>query len=165
MTAQLLELLKASSTGRIVNVASAAHQGAKLNLSDLQNETQYSGWTAYGQSKLANIYFTYELARRLEGSSITANCLHPGFVASAFGDNNGGFMRFAIGLAKALAAISQDNGAKTSVFLASSPDVVKVSGRYFDKCKAIKSSAVSYDEDIARKLWSESEKLCGLTFK
>lgn len=165
ITAQLLDLLKAASTARIVNVASAAHVGAKLNLADLQNEAKYSGWTAYGQSKLANICFTYELARRLEGSSITANCLHPGFVASAFGDNNGGFIRFAIGLAKSLAAISEDNGAKTSVYLASSPDVAKVSGRYFDKCKAVKSSAVSYDEDIARKLWSESEKLCGLTFK
>ena len=165
MTALLIDVLKAAGSARIVNVASAAHLGAKLNLDDLQNEKRYSGWTAYGQSKLANIYFTYELSRRLEGSTVTANCLHPGFVASAFGDNNGGFMRAAIGFAKSIAAISEDKGARTSVYLASSPDVEKVNGRYFDKCKDVKSSPVSYDENISRQLWAASESLAGLTFK
>lgn len=159
MTAQLLDVLKASGAGRIVNVASAAHQGAKLDVDDLQNAARYSGWKAYGQSKLANIYFTYELARRLEGSNVTANCLHPGFVASRFGDNNGGWARFVIGLAKSLAAISEEDGAKTSVYLASSPEVAGVNGKYFDKCKAVSSSPVSYDENVAHALWRLSEKL------
>jgi NAD(P)-dependent dehydrogenase (short-subunit alcohol dehydrogenase family) len=162
LTHELLDLLKASGPSRIVSVASAAHQGAKLDLNDLQNEKQYSGWRAYGQSKLANIYFTYELAGRLKGSGVTANCLHPGFVASRFGDNNGGWLKFAIGFAKSFAAISEEDGAKTSVFLASSPDVAGVSGQYFDKCTAIKSSVVSYDTDVARELWRQSERLTGV---
>ncbi|MFM9864808.1 MAG: SDR family oxidoreductase [Micropepsaceae bacterium] len=162
LTHELLDLLKASGPSRIVSVASAAHQGAKLDVSDLQNEKQYSGWRAYGQSKLANIHFTYELARRLQGTAVTANCLHPGFVASRFGDNNGGWLKFAIGLAKSVAAISEENGAKTSVFLASSPAVQGVSGQYFDKCAAVRSSAVSYDVDVARELWRQSERLTGV---
>lgn len=162
LTHELLDLLKASGPSRIVSVASAAHQGAKLDLADLQNAKQYSGWRAYGQSKLANIYFTYELARRLQGTGVTANCLHPGFVASRFGDNNGGLIRMLIGFAKSVAAISEDDGAKTSVFLASSPDVQGVSGKYFDKCAAIQSSSVSYDADAARELWRQSERLTGV---
>lgn len=162
LTHELLDLLKASAPSRVVNVASAAHQGAKLDVTDLQNEKRYSGWVAYGQSKLANICYTYELARRLEGSGVTANCLHPGFVASRFGDNNGGWLKFAIGLAKSVAAISEEDGAKTSVYLASSPEVAGVNGKYFDKCKAISSSSVSYDTDVARELWRQSERLTGI---
>lgn len=162
LTHELLDLLKASGPSRVVNVASAAHQGAKLDLSDLQNEKRYSGWSAYGQSKLANIYFTYELARRLEGSGVSANCLHPGFVASRFGDNNGGLVKLVIGFAKSTFAISEDEGAKTSVYLASSPEVAGVSGKYFDKCKAVSTSSVSYDSDVARDLWRQSERLTGL---
>jgi len=161
-TYELMDLLKASGPSRVVNVASAAHQGAKLDVTDLQNEKRYSGWAAYGQSKLANIYFTYELARRLEGTGVTANCLHPGFVASRFGDNNGGLIRMLIGFAKSTFAISEDDGAKTSVFLASSPEVQGVSGKYFDKCAAIQSSSVSYDADVARELWRQSERLTGV---
>ena len=159
LTASLLDLVKAVPAGRIVTVASAAHQGAKLDLEDLQNEKRYSGWVAYGQSKLANIYFNYELARRLQGTGVTANCLHPGFVASRFGDNNGGVVKLVIGLAKSVAAISEDNGAKTSVYLASSPEVEGISGKYFDKCKAVRSSAASYDENVGRELWRLSERL------
>lgn len=162
LTHELLDLLKASGPSRVVNVASAAHQGAKLDLSDLQNEKRYSGWSAYGQSKLANIYFTYELARRLEGSGVSANCLHPGFVASRFGDNNGGLVKLVIGFAKSTVAISENDGAKTSVYLASSPEVAGVSGKYFDKCKAVRTSSVSYDTDVARDLWRQSERLTGL---
>jgi retinol dehydrogenase-12 len=162
LTQELLDLLKASGPSRIVNVASAAHQGAKLDVADLQNAKKYSGWVAYGQSKLANIYFTYELARRLEGSGVTVNCLHPGFVASRFGDNNGGWLKLVIGLAKSVAAISEDDGAKTSVYLASSPEVAGVSGKYFDKCKAVSTSPVSYDNDVARALWQQSERLTGV---
>lgn len=159
LTHELLDLLKASAPARIVTVASAAHQGAKLDMNDLQNAKNYSGLRAYAQSKLANIYFTYELARRLQGTNVTANCLHPGFVASRFGNNTGGIFRLMIGWAKLVAAISEDNGAKTSVYLASSPEVQGVSGKYFDKCAAVPSSAVSNDVDIARALWRESERL------
>lgn len=159
LTAALLDLVKAAPAGRIVSVASAAHQGAKLDLEDLQNEKRYSGWVAYGQSKLANIYFNTELARQLQGSGVTANCLHPGFVASRFGDNNGGIVKLVIGLAKSVAAISEDDGAKTSVYLASSPEVEGISGKYFDKCKAVRSSTVSYDENVGRELWRLSERL------
>jgi len=165
LTAMVMDLLRAAGEARIVNVASAAHVGAKLDLQDLQNEKTYSGWRAYGQSKLANIYFTYELARRLEGSTITVNCLHPGFVASAFGNNNGGLLRLLFGFAKSIAAISEEDGARTSIYLASSPEVAEVSGQYFDKSKAVRSSAVSYDEDIAKHLWERTESLCSLSFK
>lgn len=165
LTAQLMGPLRAAERSRIVNVASAAHFGAKLDLGDLQNEKQYSGWRAYSQSKLANIYFTYELARRLEGTKVSVNCLHPGFVASSFGNNNSGLTRLLFGIAKSIAAISERDGAKTSIFLASSLEVDTVSGKYFDKCKAVKSSPVSYDTEIARQLWNDSERLCGLTFK
>jgi retinol dehydrogenase 12 len=162
ITHLLLDRLKSGPSARIVNVASGAHLGAKLDLADLQNTKAYSGWRAYAQSKLANIYFTYELARRLEGSKLTANCLHPGFVATRFGDNNSGLMRATFGLAKSLFAKSETDGAKTSVFLAGSPEVAGVNGKYFDNCKAVRSSTVSYDEGVARELWRVSEKLTGL---
>jgi NAD(P)-dependent dehydrogenase (short-subunit alcohol dehydrogenase family) len=161
MTAELLSLVKAAERARIVNVASAAHFGAKLDFADLQNAKAYSGWRAYQQSKLANIYFTYELARRLKGAAITVNCLHPGFVATRFGNENTGLFRFFFGLAKSLLAKSEEEGAKTSIFLASSPEVDGVSGKYFDDCKDVRSSPASYDEEAARELWRVSERLVG----
>jgi retinol dehydrogenase 12 len=163
MTALLLDLLKAAPAARVVSVASGAHAGAKLDLSDLQNTKAYSGWRAYQQSKLANIYFTYELARRLQGTTVTANCLHPGFVASRFLDNNKGIAATIFGFIKSIAAISEEEGAKTSVYLAGSSDVAGVSGKYFEKCKPVRSSPVSYDESVARELWRTSEMLTGLT--
>jgi len=161
MTSLLLDVLKARPSARVVNVASGAHFGAKLDLGDLQNAKSYSGWRAYQQSKLANVYFTYELARRLEGTNVTANCLHPGFVASRFGDNNKGVVATIFGFIKSIAAISEEEGAKTSIYLAGSPEVARVSGKYFDKCKAVSSSSVSYDEGVARELWRVSETLVG----
>jgi retinol dehydrogenase-12 len=161
MTAQLLDLVKAAEAGRIVNVASQAHFGTKLDLDDLQNAKAYSGWRAYQQSKLANVYFTYELARRLGGTKVTANCLHPGFVASRFGSNFGGIVGALFGFAKSVGAISETDGAKTSVYLASSPEVAGVTGKYFDKSKAVKSSDVSYDEGVAQTLWRLSESMAG----
>lgn len=162
LTARLFDHLQAAATARIVNVASRAHEGARLDLDDLQNERRYSGWVAYGQSKLANIYFTYELARRLRGTTVTANCLHPGFVASRFGDNNAGLFRVAFGVAKSLSAISVEEGAKTSVYLASAGEVAAVNGAYFDRCREVRSSPVSYDEGIARALWRVSEEIVGV---
>jgi NAD(P)-dependent dehydrogenase (short-subunit alcohol dehydrogenase family) len=159
----LLDALKASAPSRIVNVASAAHNGAKLDIGDLQGAKGYSGWRAYQRSKLANIYFTYELARRLAGTNVTVNALHPGFVASRFGSNNGGLTRALFGIAKTLFAISEVNGARTSVYLASSPDVEGVTGKYFDSRKEVRSSPASYDEQKWRELWRASEKLTGLS--
>jgi len=165
LTSQVIGLLKEADQGRVVNVASAAHLGAKLDLSDLQMERNYSGWIAYGRSKLANIHFTHELARRLEGTRVTANCLHPGFVASSFGNNNGSLFRFLIGTAKRIAAISEHEGAKTSLHLATAPELKLVTGKYFDKCKEAKSSPASHDEAVERELWERSEVLCGSPFK
>lgn len=159
LTNLLLDTLKASAPSRIVNVASAAHAGAKLPIDDLQMSKKYSGWRAYQRSKLANIYFTYELARRLQGTNVTVNCLHPGFVASRFGNNNGGVFRALFGAAKTFFAISENNGARTSVYLASSPEVASVTGKYFDSRKAVKSSPISYSEQTGRELWRASEKL------
>ena len=163
LTNLLLDLIKASAPARIVNVSSAAHNGAKLDINDLQGAKSYSGWRAYQRSKLANIYFTYELARRLSGSNVTVNCLHPGFVASRFGSNNGGVARVLFAAAKTVFAISEANGARTSVYLASSPDVDGVTGKYFDSRRAVKSSAASLDEQKWRELWRASEKLTGLS--
>jgi len=158
LTNLLMDTLKASAPARIVNVASDAHKGAKIKFDDLQSEKRFSGMGVYGYSKLCNIVFTYELARRIEGTGVTANVLHPGFVRSGFGRNNGGIVSAVMSVI-GLAAISPQKGAETSIYLASSPEVEGVSGKYFDKCKAIKSSAASYDENSWTRLWEISEKL------
>ncbi|HJM76453.1 MAG TPA: SDR family oxidoreductase [Dehalococcoidia bacterium] len=165
LTELLLDRLRASAPARIVNVSSAAHARARLDFNDLQNERRY-GMGVYGQSKLANVLFTYELARRLEGSEVTANCLHPGVVGTRFGLANTGPMGRALWLANRLTrllALSSAKGARTSIHLATSPEVDGVSGRYFAKSKAIASSEASYDEESARRLWEASEQLVAST--
>jgi NAD(P)-dependent dehydrogenase (short-subunit alcohol dehydrogenase family) len=161
LTSLLLDRLKAGAPARIVNVASEAHRGAKLDFADLQIAQGYSGWRAYRRSKLANILFTRELARRLDGSGVTANCLHPGFVATGFGDNNGGIFRGVLSLGKSLMAISPEEGAKTSVYLASSPAVAGISGGYFDKCAPRQPSKPAQDNVAAATLWAASARLAG----
>lgn len=158
MTQELMPLLKAASSARIVNVSSDAHNGQSIDWDNIQGEKSYKGWTAYGRSKLMNILFTYELARRIAGSSVTANCLHPGFVKTKFGDNNPGFVGFGIKLAKAISAIKLETGAETSVYLSSSPEVEEISGKYFYKCKPKKSSEVSYHKEDWKRLWALSEE-------
>jgi retinol dehydrogenase 12 len=158
LTDLLLERLKASAPSRIVCVSSDAHRGARLNFDDLQGKRKYSGFPAYAQSKLMNVLFTYELSRRLEGSGVTANALHPGFVASGFGKNNGLLFRLAMPLAQ-LGAISPQEGARTSIYLASSPEVESVSGKYFTKEKEVQSDPASYDEQSARRLWEISTEM------
>src|SRR5208282_4436398 len=143
LTALLLDRLKSSAPARIVNVASEAHRNAALDFNDLQTERNYSGWLAYRRSKLANILFTRELARRLSGSGVTSNCLHPGFVATSFGDNNGGPFRLAVGLAKRFMAISRQEGGETLVHAASAPEVAGLSGVYFDKNRPREPSAAA----------------------
>jgi NAD(P)-dependent dehydrogenase (short-subunit alcohol dehydrogenase family) len=162
LTSLLHPRLIASAPARVVNVASEAHRGAALDFEDLQSSKAYNGWRAYQRSKLANILFTRELSRRLEGTSVTANCLHPGFVASGFGDNNRGIWRFGIAIGKLLAAIPVERGAETPAYVASSPELDGVSGRYFDKCRDREPDAPARDNRAAARLWAESERLAGL---
>jgi retinol dehydrogenase-12 len=161
LTNLLLEAIKASPSARIVNVSSDAQRGARINFDDLQNKRRYAGFRAYAQSKLMNVLFTYELSRRLEGSGVTANALHPGFVASGFAKNNGLLFRIFMPLAQ-LGALTPEEGARTSIYLASSPDVVGVSGKYFTKERAVQSDPASYDEQTARQLWDVSLELTHL---
>jgi NAD(P)-dependent dehydrogenase (short-subunit alcohol dehydrogenase family) len=159
LTTELLDLLKASAPSRIVTVSSEMHRGAKMLWDDLQFAShRYGGMKAYGQSKLANVLFTYELARRLEGTGVTANALHPGVIASGFGQTYPGAMSFFVKVARPF-LLTAEEGAKTSIYLASSPAVEGVTGQYFSKCKPVKSNAVSYDEASQRKLWALSLEL------
>ena len=160
LTNLLLDRLNASIPARVVTVSSMAHWAAHVNPDQLNGHRFYRGWRAYSQSKLMNILFTRELARRV-GSGVTANCVHPGFVASNFGKSNGGIFRPLWKLIE-WAAISPEKGAQTSIYLASSPEVASVTGEYFYDCKQQVSSAESYDQDIARRLWDTSLKLTGL---
>ena len=161
LTGLLLERLQANGGGRIVNVASEAHRGARMDLEDPQGRKRYSGWRTYRRSKLANILFTYRLAALLVDRSVAVNCLHPGFVASRFGHNNGWLFVAALKAAMRLSAIDTEAGARTSVHLATSADVAGVSGRYFDECRATASSPASHDEEVGRRLWDMSESLTG----
>lgn len=147
--------------GRIVNTASDAHKGACLDFQDLQSARSYSGFGIYGRSKLCNILFTRELARRLAGSGITANCLHPGFVATRFGNQSGGVLSLAIRLAKNF-ALTPEQGAETIVYLASSPDAVERNGEYFHNCRPITPTKEALNDDDAKRLWEVSARLAGI---
>jgi len=161
LTQLLLDMLKAAPAGRIVNVASRAHYRGHVNFEDLQSQHGYNGMRVYSMSKLMNVLFTYELARRLDGTNATANCLHPGFVASNFGGNNGWIARIAMRFMTG--RISVEEGAKCPIFLASSPDVQGVSGKYFNyDTQETRSSEESYDQNIARRLWDVSEELVAI---
>jgi NAD(P)-dependent dehydrogenase (short-subunit alcohol dehydrogenase family) len=161
LTLALLERLRASAPSRIVSTASAAHQGAQLDFADLQTEKSYSAMRAYGRSKLCNILFTRELARRLQGTGVTANCLHPGFVATRFGSEVGGAIGLLFPVAK-LFGRRPEKGAETIVHLAASPDVVAESGSYFFDCRKTRPSTAAQDDEAAFQLWTASEKLAGL---
>ena len=155
LTILLLDILKASGAARVINVSSGAHEGARINFDDLQFEKGYQGLTAYGQSKLANVLFTYELARKLEGSKVTANALHPGFVNTGFAKNNGWFAKYGM-LLMAPFQRKPREGAQTSIFLASSPEVEGVTGKYFVDSKSTPSDPVSYNRATAERLWQVS---------
>jgi NAD(P)-dependent dehydrogenase (short-subunit alcohol dehydrogenase family) len=156
LTTLLLEVIKSSAPSRIVNVSSDAHYRAKMNFDDLQGEERYRGLEAYGQSKLANLLFTYELARRLEGSSVTVNAVHPGFVATGFARNNGPIYNLGTMIAGLLFGRKPEKGAETLIYLAASPEVEGVSGKFFHDCRPIQSSGLSYDRTSAEKLWQVS---------
>jgi NAD(P)-dependent dehydrogenase (short-subunit alcohol dehydrogenase family) len=152
---------KMMTGGRIISTSSSAHDGAKLDFDDLQSEKRYAVLRAYGRSKLCNILFTRELAQRLAGSGITANCLHPGFVATRFASQNPGVLAFLLGLAKNF-ALSPEQGAATIIYLASSPEVASLSGLYFHKSKVEEPSAEAQNDDDARRLWKISSEIMGL---
>jgi NAD(P)-dependent dehydrogenase (short-subunit alcohol dehydrogenase family) len=164
LTNLLIDSLKSPPAARIVNVSSGAHTGGHIDFDDLQNKKGYGmqGFRAYSNSKLANVLFTYELARRLDGSTVTANALEPGVVATGFGHNNSGLLNWALSLFQFFSK-TPAQGAETVVYLASSPEVQVVSGKYFADCKPVDSSADSKDPAIAKRLWEESVKLTGLT--
>jgi NAD(P)-dependent dehydrogenase (short-subunit alcohol dehydrogenase family) len=159
LTNLLLDTIKASAPARIVNVSSAAHTSGFIDLDDLQSTRKYKMLRAYSQSKLANVLFTYALARRLEETGVTVNCLHPGVVAtniwrSVLPDR----LRF-LGLISHFFGISAERGALTSIYLASSPEVEGITGKYFDKCRAVPSAQISHDQDVQERLWTISETL------
>lgn len=162
LTHLLLDVIKASAPSRIINVSSDAHLNARLDFSDLQTEKGYRGFEAYGKSKLANVLFTYELARRLAGSGVTANCLHPGFVATNFATNNGRLWAWAVKNIIPFLGLKPEQGAETAVYLATSPEVEGVTGKYFDKKRDTRSNEISYDTATAQRLWEISEQLAGI---
>ena len=163
LTHELRDLLVASAPARIVTVASGAHMMGRMDFDDLQGARGYSGWRAYGQSKLANILFTVELARQLQGTRVTANAVHPGFVASNFGMTGQRTPIMQVGWQVArLFARSPEAGAQTSIYLASSPEVEGVTGVYFANRKPAFTSGAARDLSAARRLWVVSLAQCGL---
>jgi NAD(P)-dependent dehydrogenase (short-subunit alcohol dehydrogenase family) len=165
LTNLLLDRVRSSAPARIVNVASTAHNSARKGIpfDDLQSERRYRGMRVYGESKLANILFTLELARRLEGTGVTANALHPGTVRTGYGADGDarGFLSLGLKIARPF-FLSPAKGARTSVYLASSPEVDGVSGQYFVKCKSRTPRKWARDPEAARDLWQVSEKLVSL---
>src|SRR6478609_4807253 len=157
-----LLLPKLKSGGRIVTVASNAHRGARLDFDDLQVRRGYVGFPVYSKSKLCNILFNRELARRIAGSGVAANALHPGFVATRFGDDSGGLVRAVLKVAKPIGAISPEEGAQTIIYLASSPQVAGVSGQYFYESKPTTPTAEARNDDDAKRLWDMSQQIGGL---
>ncbi len=160
LTTMLLDLLMASAPARIITTSSAAHHGAQIPFDDLNADRSYGtmGYTRYGESKLANILFTAELARRLEGTGVTANCFHPGFVGTGFNHNNGGLMRAGMWISQ-LFARRPEQGAETLVWLADAPEVSNISGAYFVDKHVARPSAAARDMDQARRLWQVSEAM------
>ncbi len=158
LTNKLMELLKYSAPARIVNVSSDAHYGVDMEFENLNGEQEYKAWKAYQKSKLANVLFTYELLKKVPGN-ITVNCLHPGFVATNFGHNNGGFFGPVLKIAQRISAINPEEGAKTSIFLCSAPEVKGVSGKYFYKCQPKTSSRESRNMDTGKRLWQISSDI------
>jgi NAD(P)-dependent dehydrogenase (short-subunit alcohol dehydrogenase family) len=158
LTNILLDVLKTSGPARIINVSSEAHRNVKIDFNDLQMENNYSGFRAYSISKLCNVLFTYELARRLEGSAVTANALHPGFLSTGIFREAPALVRFVV----RIIAGSAEKGAKAIVHLGTAPELANVSGKYFDGTKERQSSDQTYDQEVAERLWQVSTDMTGL---
>jgi len=161
LTNLLLEMVIDSTPARIINVASNSHKDREIDFDDLESQESYGFMSAYGKSKLANIMFTYELDRRLTGSGVMVNAVHPGFVGTNMGANNGWLVKLFLPLTS-LWALSPEEGAETSLYLASSPEVEGVSGKYFYQKKVVPSSPSSLDKEKARQLWEVSPEMTGV---
>ena len=161
LTNLLLDELKASSPSRIINITSSAHYGTEIDFEDLQGEKKYSGYHAYSQSKLANVLFTYQLAKKLEGTSVTVNCLHPGVVRTGFGKDQGGLMSIGVRIGSPF-MMSAESAAKAVIYLATSPEMEGVSGKFYSKGHEKRSSHQSYDMASAERLWKVSAELTKL---
>lgn len=162
LTNLLIDTIRASAPARIVVVSSAAHTRARIDFENLQGERHYGGMDAYGNSKLANLLFTIELARRLEGTGVTVNALHPGFVNSGFAKNNGALVATVFGAVAPLIARSPEKGAATSIYLASSPEVQSITGKYFSDSKMIRTAPQAADTAVAKRLWEISAEMVHL---
>ena len=164
VTHLLLDAVKSAPAGRIVNVSSAAHLSAQIRFDDPEFRTGFAGFAAYAQSKLANVMFTNALARRLAGTPVTANSLHPGGVATGFGMNNSGPFRAFIATVWKIFAISAEKGAVTSVYLASSPAVAGKTGGYYNRCKLASTARAAQDEVAQERLWAMTAKQTGIVW-
>lgn len=159
LTNLLADILKASAPSRVINVSSSLHKLGKIKFDDIPFENGYSRSKAYQRSKLANIAFTYELARRFSNQQVTVNAMNPGLVATNVGESAGGFAAKLKGLVDRIAGMTPEEGAQTIIYLATSPEVENVSGRYFVKEKSVPSAKTSYDLAFCRRLWTVSESL------
>jgi NAD(P)-dependent dehydrogenase (short-subunit alcohol dehydrogenase family) len=159
LTVELLDLLKSSAPARIVNVASSAHLRGRIDFDDPNLENGYDGWKAYARSKLANVLFTYELARRIEGTGVTANCMHPGVVGTNLFSHIGGLGGKIVRLFSPFMR-TPERGADTIIWLASSPEVEGITGKYFVDRKERATNPESYDKAFASQLWEVSERMC-----
>jgi NAD(P)-dependent dehydrogenase (short-subunit alcohol dehydrogenase family) len=162
LTNLLLETLQNSAPARIVNVSSNGHRQGTMDFDDLGFERGYFGMNAYGRSKLANVLFSYELARRLDGSQVTANALHPGHVATDMWKTSFPIVGPALRWVMGFFALTPEEGAENTVYLAASPEVEGITGEYYVQLEPAQSSPLSYDEGVARRLWEVSERLTGL---
>ncbi len=159
LTNLLLDILETSAPSRVINVSSSLHKLGKLNFDDIPFKNGYARSKAYQRSKLANIAFTYELSRRLSNQAVTVNAMNPGLVATNVGESAGGISARAKGLVDKIAGLTPEEGAQTIIYLATSPEVIGESGRYFVKEKSVPSSKISYDLAFGRRLWELSESL------
>jgi retinol dehydrogenase-14 len=163
LTHELLPILKSSAPSRVINITSGLAKNGVIDFENLQSTKHYKGMTAYQNAKLMVLMFTYELARRLENTGVNANVVHPGFVATNLGRNSGTRNSVMFKMVRAM-QIPPEKGAETSVFLASSPDVEGVSGKYFSKKEESRSSELSYDVDLQQRLWETTERMLGITW-
>lgn len=163
LTHLLLEKIRSNTPARIVNVASGAHYRGRIHFDDINLTKSYNGWKAYSQSKLANVLFTYQLDRRLKGAEITVNSLTPGFVATRIGHNSGRLIAYFVKQIQRRGGMTPQEGAQTIIYLATSPEVARISGKFFREKKAVPSSPLSYDRDLAFRVWELSEHMTGLS--
>jgi NAD(P)-dependent dehydrogenase (short-subunit alcohol dehydrogenase family) len=162
LTELLRPSLKAAAPSRVIMVSSMAHAHQHLDFDDLEGRKQYRGFRYYGRSKLSLIYITHQLAEKYRADRITVNSLHPGFIRSEFGRTNGGLVGAGMRFVELIAARSVEYGARTPVYLATSPEVATITGEYFVKCKPVRSSPESYDAEAEKRLWAECTKRLGI---